>query len=192
MSHAKSHDPLQARAIKPTPPPWVRPPQVAHTRLAIHLTQRNFSVKLSSQRRRKPLILASLRGGLASYTASLLYLGLRYLKLQTNRVTPPPNSCRRNHRTIRTASRPSTPKSPQHHPANTGQTHVQPPRANNCSHHHCQTKACLDMRRLLRMEYPGIPASHGEPGSPGTRHELGLLNQRTYHGLLGSGPQLVR
>jgi hypothetical protein len=47
-----------------------------------------------------------------------------------NRATPPPNRCRSNHRTKRTALRPSAPKGPLHHPANTGQAPLQPPRAN--------------------------------------------------------------
>jgi hypothetical protein len=108
MSHAKSRSPLQERATKPTPPPCVRPPQAAHTWSAIHQTQGNFNVKLPSQRRRKPLDLGLSAWGPRHFHC-LTPLPRTQISEAANRATPPPNRCQRNHRTMRTASRPSAP-----------------------------------------------------------------------------------
>jgi hypothetical protein len=55
--------------------------QDAHTRSSISLLRRCFVRKLPSQHQRKPLILDTLRGGLASSSTSLLCQRLGYRKL---------------------------------------------------------------------------------------------------------------
>jgi hypothetical protein len=66
----QSRDPLQALAAARTPPPRGYHSQAEPTRSLIPLLQHRLSGKLSSQQQWKTLILATLRGGLASSTAS--------------------------------------------------------------------------------------------------------------------------
>jgi hypothetical protein len=130
VSHAESRGPLQAQATKPTPPPRVRPPSSrTHT-----VGDPSDPTKLQ----RKALVAAPKKTtdpGLTAWGPRLFHrltpLPRTQITEAAKRATPPPSRCRRNHRTKRTASRPSAPKGPLHQPANKGQAPLQPPRVNN-------------------------------------------------------------
>jgi hypothetical protein len=64
-------NPLQTPTAPGPPPPWDYQPQTANTQPSIPRNHRSFSTHPPPQHLGRPLILAKLRGGLASPTASL-------------------------------------------------------------------------------------------------------------------------